>query len=248
MTEYPKDAERFANDTDRHELTILHDDGIYRHLRFREPSHGFYWFDLITWPGCLTVLGDFGDAYTFTREPDMFTFFRSRTGRRINPHYWAQKLDGSRDAAETYSEDAFRSRVIEAFVDAARWDGVPPGTGKALRAEVLNNEYVAWEEEARKALEDFEYGAKFKASCTCGKSEEFAEELDAVRWRSTHIEPGHRAHVSKVERIPGFSFSDVWEWDFKAYSWHFLWACHAIVWGIRRYDRVTRYGLKAVAS
>lgn len=35
---------------------------------------------------------------------------------------------------------------------------------------------------------------------------------------------------------PDFTFSDTWEWDLRDYDWWFLWACHAIVWGIARYD------------
>ena len=41
-----------------------------------------------------------------------------------------------------------------------------------------------------------------------------------------------------------FRFTDTWEWDFKDYDWTFLWACHAIQWGIGQYDaaRVARTG------
>jgi hypothetical protein len=31
---YPKEADRFAKDTAEHAMTILHSDGLYRHLRF----------------------------------------------------------------------------------------------------------------------------------------------------------------------------------------------------------------------
>jgi len=34
----------------------------------------------------------------------------------------------------------------------------------------------------------------------------------------------------------GYRFSDVWEMDFRSYDWWFLWALHAIVWGIALYD------------
>lgn len=46
----------------------------------------------------------------------------------------------------------------------------------------------------------------------------------------------------------GYEFKDVWEWDFHDYNSQFLWACHAIVWGIGRYDKVSCYGLKALAA
>jgi hypothetical protein len=35
---------------------------------------------------------------------------------------------------------------------------------------------------------------------------------------------------------PDFQFADVWEWQLRDYDWWFLWACHAIVWGIAQYD------------
>jgi hypothetical protein len=34
----------------------------------------------------------------------------------------------------------------------------------------------------------------------------------------------------------GFTFQDVWEIDMTVYSYHFVWCCYAIVWGIQRYD------------
>lgn len=197
-------AARFARDTAGHQMTVLHDDGLYRHLRFssRPTSYGEYWFDLITWPGCLTVRGDYGEAYTFIRLPDMFEFFRSKSGR-INPDYWVQKLDGHRQSAKTYSEDAFRQIVCELFVSAAQCEGVPAGTGKAVRAEILDQDLFD-EDEARKLLESFEY--------------------------------------------KGFAFGETWEFSFQDYEPDFLWACHAIVAGIARYDRVRSYELTALAT
>jgi len=34
----------------------------------------------------------------------------------------------------------------------------------------------------------------------------------------------------------GFTFQDVWEIDFTVYSYHFIWCCYAIAWGIQKYD------------
>lgn len=34
----------------------------------------------------------------------------------------------------------------------------------------------------------------------------------------------------------GFTFQDVWEIDMTVYSYHFVWCCHAIAWGIGKYD------------
>jgi hypothetical protein len=98
---------RFLNDTDKHVMTVLHDDGVYRHIRFKAPGTGFYWFDLVTWPGHLSITGDMG-AYTFARVNDMFTFFY---GHEINPGYWGEKVVEGEVTA--YSQDKFREWVDE---------------------------------------------------------------------------------------------------------------------------------------
>ncbi|MER8004830.1 hypothetical protein [Streptomyces sp. NPDC094149] len=207
MSDYPEIAARFARDTTAHEMTVLHDDGLYRHLRFTSNPRGYgeYWFEIITWPGCLAVRGDVGDGYVFSRLDDMFKFFRADRRWGINPHYWAEKLGGGRRSVKAYSEKLLRQLVVERFVEDARYNGgVPVGTGKALRTWVLNED-LSDEFTALKVLEDF-------------------------------------AHQ-------GYEFrDDLWEWDFHDYEPDFLWACHAIAWGIARYDRVRKYGLQKLAT
>lgn len=34
----------------------------------------------------------------------------------------------------------------------------------------------------------------------------------------------------------GFQFHDLWDHDFKAYTYRFIWCCFALSWGIRQYD------------
>ncbi|MGW7329684.1 hypothetical protein ACWGIU_14040 [Streptomyces sp. NPDC054840] len=201
MSEYPEIAARFAEDTANHRMTVLHEDGLYRHLRFRQPQHNSYWFDLVTWPGVLHIRGDYSrDSYTFTRDVDMFELFRDKGG--IDPHYWGQKLDGGRDSVKEYSEDAFRQTVQELFVGAVRYNGVPAGLGKALRANLLDYD-LSDETEARGLLDGFEF--------------------------------------------KGFRFRDTWEFTFADWDWSFLWACHAIRWGIGQYD-AAKAAPKAMAS
>ena len=83
-------AEQFLRDVDHHNMSVMHESGVYRHLRFRQPDTGNMWFDLVTWPGFLTISGDMG-TWTFARLPDMFEFFRD-SKLRINCDYWAEKL------------------------------------------------------------------------------------------------------------------------------------------------------------
>lgn len=82
---------RFLMDTAFHRLEIIRDDGLYRHLRMQQPGTSNYYYDVITWPGYLTVTGDMG-TWTFSRIADMFDFFGAWEGG-INTHYWSEKLE-----------------------------------------------------------------------------------------------------------------------------------------------------------
>jgi hypothetical protein len=156
MSDYPEIAARFARDTAGHQMVVEHEDGLYRHLHFMNPKNSEYWFEIVTWPGSLAMRGDVGDGYLFTRLPDMFEFFRSDRRWGINPHYWAEKLGGGRRSVKAYSEELLRQRVVEQFVNDARWGGVPAGTGKQLRTWVLNED-LADEHTARNVIEDFAF-------------------------------------------------------------------------------------------
>lgn len=239
MGEYTAIAERFARETSEHVMTIRHDDGLYRHLRFRHPKHGSYRFDLITVPHALIFRGD-GENYVFDRIDDMFQFFRSGIyadgSHHINPHYWSEKLTTDRDSVMKYDQDLFERTVKEHVADAILDRSAPRGISKAVK-ELLENSDIAWEEGARRALEEFEHGAAFKAWCVCGASEMFADDYDARLWKIRHRSTPGAHNVMGTEAVEGFRFEDTWEWTFKDYHWWFLWACQAICWGIAQYDR-----------
>lgn len=201
-------AERFARDTDKHEITVLHDDGLYRHVRCAEPGTGMYSFNLITWPGYLTICGDMpATAMTFRRTDDMFDFFRGNT---INPGYWAEKLCSGRDAATGFSEGRFRLVVDEHVQDAVKADPElepvgddQPGLVAAV-ATALEDEYdPSYEETAREFLQRFTYD-----------------------------------YTDSAGRQQCFQFRDTWEWDLHEYDWSYLWACQAIRWGVEQYSTV----------
>lgn len=186
--------------TDRpHQLTIRHDDGLYRHLRFKSPDHGTYWFELITVPNALVFRGD-GESFTFSRFTDMFEFFRGNSHEGINPDYWSEKLTSARDAAFKYDPESFRAQVWE---HVRHYGQEYRGLAKAVQAHFFDGwaDYNFHDEtEARAALESFEY-------------------------------------VPDDSTLKPFRFTDTWEWSFRGFDWWFLWACHAIVWGIAQYDQ-----------
>lgn len=94
-------------------MHVLRDDGVYRHLVFSSPE-SLDGFELITWPGALTISGGHG-TWTFKRTYDMFTFFHGA----INVSYWAEKLDngptGGRSTAQEHDPMKFKQWLLEDF-------------------------------------------------------------------------------------------------------------------------------------
>lgn len=206
-------AQRFERETADHQMTVLHDDGLYRHLHFeahvwRPPLRklqrsSFYWFDLITVPGCLIFQGD-GASFTFRRDQDMFEFFR---GQRINPSYWAEKVTSGQEQITKYDEDLFTAIVNEAVAEAIKDDPSLSGLADAVKDDVLESwDYsIMHRPDAMRAAHEFVY----------------------------YKNPDDRYDLAKH---PDFQFSDIGEWVVEGYHWWFLWALHGIVWGISRYD------------
>lgn len=238
MSDYPEIAERFAMDTRWHKMTILHDDGLYRHLRFNRPGNSAYWFDLITVPGSLVFQGD-GDSYVFRRLKDMFEFFRSGVWEdgslHINPHYWAEKLTSDRDSVMKYDQDLFERQVKECVAEAIKDRSAPRGISRAVK-DLLANGDITWEGGARRALEEFEFCTHTVACRHCGESARFDDATDASLWGYRHTRESKGVHTTSTQFEASFSFGETWEWEFRDYDWWFLWACRAIVWGIQQYD------------
>lgn len=200
---------RFAREVAEHEMTIAHDDGLYRHLKFRHAGKnysGYYWFDLITVPGALFFQGD-GDGFAFRRLEDMFEFFRmSAYAGRPNVQYWAEKLAGpSPRQVMTYKPELVTAWVTEEVREAQR-DGALPGLASAVREHILEAEEMTWDDEtsARRLIEDFRH----------------YENRDYRQWDDS----------------PDFQFGELWEVSFRDYDWWFLWSLEAILWGIGKYD------------
>ncbi|RZQ59814.1 hypothetical protein [Amycolatopsis suaedae] len=150
-------AQRFARDTAHHQMTIAHDDGLYRHVQFRNPQRSWhYWFDLITVPGALIFQGD-GESFVFRRVDDMFTFFRGGGyDGEPNLSYWAEKVTSDSRNIQRYSETKFVQTVREHLVESIRYRHVPPGTSRAL-IEYAADYDLTFEANAREMLETFSY-------------------------------------------------------------------------------------------
>lgn len=181
-------TERFFRDAEKHQIEVIKDDGLYRHIRLAQPGTGIMRFDLITWPGHLCYTGDMG-TYVFSRVRDMFNFFRESPP---NLSYWSEKVlaaDKSGGIAE-YSADVFEDEIKQFFED-----------------------YTSdWEDKDKKEAAWLNVKERVLTCSACG--EQVAKEAAA------------RFEV----------FTDFWEVDCTKYNFHFEWCCHAIPWGIAKYD------------
>lgn len=159
MSDYEKWAEnQFNTDTEQHQMTVTHDDGVYRHLRFQRPGFWLYHYEITTWPGHLTITGDMG-TFTFARVDDMFTFFNEP---RINPGYWAEKLRATDTMGGhiAFSEEKFRALVlgeVDAYIahhkDRDALDGRWERLRRDVEHDVLSESYS--EDAAMAAVRDF---------------------------------------------------------------------------------------------
>lgn len=146
--------ESFLKDVASHELTILRDDSVYRHIRCAKPGTGCQHFEILTFPGYLVYVGDMG-AYTFWRTEDMFTFFRRDDGV-INPGYWSEKVEArDRYGVEKFSIEQFHENVLseaKGNLDLDDSEALPEDAKEEL-CSLLNadDEY-----EAVQAIRDFE--------------------------------------------------------------------------------------------
>lgn len=213
------DSEKeFLKDVAQHEMIVLRDDGLYRHLRFKRPDTGCMHFDIVTYPGYLVYSGDMG-CYVFSRLEDMFQFFRTdreymhlRDGQTltINPGYWSEKLqavDGSRHhaSATEFDEESFTRAVMG---DLVSW---------------IRDHRDSTSREGRRSLWD--------AVC----SEVIGAENDGDGYRKQAAAHDFHHQIGRLH----FSFQDFGEHNVRRYTQRFLWCCRAIAWGIQKYDLAT---------
>lgn len=160
---YECTEERFLRDVADHRMTVIRDDGVNRHIRFKKPNSSNMYFDLITWPGYLCYTGDMG-TYVFQRLTDMFEFFRTDrlhkqlgdTRLAVNCSYWGEKLEaiGKNDGFREFSSDKFKQKVMQ-YVERC---GLTGKLGHGLRDE-LESEVLAYADDgadaAYSAVRDF---------------------------------------------------------------------------------------------
>jgi hypothetical protein len=213
----------FLKDVATHEMHVLKDDGVYRHLRFKRPGTGCYHFDIVTYPGYLVYSGDMG-CYVFSRLPDMFEFFRTpkhdwnynKNGLSINKGYWAEKLQAmgtNGSAAEEFDEDLFKQEVM-AYVK--EW--------------ILDHRYDTTKDERRDLWES-----------VISEVVEVDGDSQGMRQQVAVYDFHH-----KVNHRLNFYFQDFWERSYMRYTLRFVWCCYALAWGIQKYDARKAFDRKAL--
>lgn len=223
-------TEQFLKDVEKHQIQIIHDDGVYRHIRFKDPDTICMYFDLVTWPGFLAYSGDMG-AYMFTRTHDMFEFFRRREDKlfQIDMRYCAEKCEASdkHDGIREFSKEKFKQRLTEYINDREAEDQDNPDDSPHY-ADSLKAAYA----ELREAVEDEVFGCDDNGIRAYDAANDFTHSGEA--WR----------HLQGENAI--FEFQDVWEMNFDEYTQRFQWCCHALAWGINQYDKVKQQNEKPV--
>lgn len=205
---------RFLLDTANHRLKIIRDDGLYRHLRMQQPGTSFYYYDVITWPGYLTVTGDMG-TWTFSRIADMFNFFGGWTGG-INTGYWSEKLEAGAGCsarellAKEYDHDAFCKSLKESL-----------------------SEYLEEGEDAAQEEDDDWEDDDDTSDSDKSKIREAVRDL---------CRAGFNNEWEAYQAVYDADWPEGWSaWDvcggltFKTYTSHFRWILFAITWAISKY-------------
>ena len=196
---------RFVRDVTAHQLHVIREDGLYRHLRFRRPNTNAYYFDIVTWPGYLAVTGDMG-TWTFSRITDMFEFFTDahfglRESFLINPGYWAEK----------FKAGAGRGRHESPCFE---FDG-----------QAFDKCLQEWLASYLEDCEDEDHATEAKEAIRELTGNGFTDERDAYHALNDAYFP---SDVSSYEISDGMSST-------MTYSFRYLWICYGIVWGIERY-------------
>lgn len=127
--------EAWQKNTAKHEVEIVHNDGLHRHLRFAEPGTRMWSMSVVTWPGFLATSGDIGSGFVFSRTSDMLEFFYTSPSKRreesgapsIDFRYWAEKIQGRGiRGVDEYSERDFLLHVKDFLNDEVECGEISP--------------------------------------------------------------------------------------------------------------------------
>lgn len=190
-------TEMFHKDTTAHRLTVLLDDGPYRHLRWAKPGTGECAIEVTSIPGSLIVTGDMG-SWTFHRHgsTDLLTegFF---TGNARFDR-WASKLEAAdtRVGLRDFSEETLRATVEEAIEE---WSEGDAELRETLHQETYLIRSAESTEEALSSMVDFGFsGYSFDEV----RESDVTEYTFQFRWICLalgQVTAEYRAHLESLE-------------------------------------------------
>lgn len=240
-------AARFAG----HQVTVLHEDGLYRHLRFASPERGsFGAFEIITWPYNLVVKSGWTFHFDIDATPDMLDVFRNTAwSGEINPSYWQEKVKAGRDEIEGFEPDLLKWEIASTLAQWMRDDldnrvkkqakrlGFTQQelkTTPGIRTELARQVRAEWRAANRKLREAVH---EHFFSDTADYNVEYESEAHRALHDFTYSPEG------EAPQWP-YYFADWHEWRLNDFTPGFLHTCHAIRHGVDLYDAAR----KAVAA
>ena len=146
-----------------------------------------------------------------------------------------EKIDGpARNTVKEYKKDLLREQLDQ---ELSEYDKECPARLAANEAAQRLYNHTAWEDRwPWDGAGPREPGTLHGPDVVRGLIEDY--EADGL----LDHRDGARDLLRELERI-GFA-SDTWEWDLTDWSFHYLYACHSIVWAIAQYDAVKTVATK----
>jgi hypothetical protein len=209
------DLADFKKATAEHKMTVVRDDGVFRHLVFQKPGTNVYRYNITTFPGHLVITGDMG-TFVFNRLEDMFKFFRATPanherskGLYVNFSYWAEKCDAAdrrTGGLMEFSPAKFAAAVKEHFDSAIEQGYIEQRNKDAIWAEIVRDVLSCDGDEADafRAANDFESHGFYFQDFHEARVEEYTHHF---QWCCYAI--AHAVRTYDVMRDMTFSIGDL---------------------------------------
>lgn len=201
---------RFLHDVAQHKMIVLRDEGVNRHIRFTREGTINLRFDLITWPGHLCYTGDMG-TFVFSHIEDMFEFFRT------NLRDFNYRKDGLSINTGYWGEKLLAESRFGGYEEF----------DSAYFAKVIREYRLGWIKECRDQLTKEQRRELWDAV-----DDEVISRIDDGE---TQAQTAAYEFSCKVGRKT-FQFDDLFDHRFTRATFHYIWCCYALAWGVQQYD------------
>ena len=173
-----------------HQMTVLLDSGVSRHLRFSDDGgkKTNHWFDIVTFDEGLLFTSGFG-CYSFSKRfvSDMFEFFR---GRDSNSTYVAEKITSKSESEEVFSNRIAKEYLLDSFSNWIDEKEIDEDEAKWLLNE-FGDEFDEREflsaDDVRRAYCEFDFAGylikfDFNDFYPYELSQKYIDCVDAIKW------------------------------------------------------------------